>query len=220
MPEMSGIEVCRKLKADPQLRLIPIILVTAHDPQRGHCRGPQRRRRRLYNQAGYPRGLVGAAAVGLADQEHLRRVGCQQRATACEMAERAKAEEELRQRRSWNWWASWRAASPTSSTICSRPSKATRPMPWKVFRPRRGRYQDLQQVLKASSRASTLTRQLLGFSRRRALEKKHVDPNRVVADLAKMIRPLIGTSIQLEMRAGRRKSGLSAPTRASCSRPY
>ena len=55
--------------------------------------------------------------------------------------------------------------------------------------PQERRYQDLQQVLNASSRASTLTRQLLGYSRRRALEKKDIDPNRVVADLAKMIRP-------------------------------
>ena len=29
MPDMSGIEVCRQLKSDPELRLIPIILVTA-----------------------------------------------------------------------------------------------------------------------------------------------------------------------------------------------
>jgi C4-dicarboxylate-specific signal transduction histidine kinase len=49
--------------------------------------------------------------------------------------------------------------------------------------PHEQRYQDLQQVLNASSRAATITRQLLGFSRRGVLEKKHIDPNRVVADL-------------------------------------
>ncbi len=64
--------------------------------------------------------------------------------------------------------------------------------------PQEARHQDLQQVLNASIRASTLTRQLLGFSRRSVLEKKHVDPNRVVADLATMIRPLIGSPIRLE----------------------
>ena len=31
------------------------------------------------------------------------------------------------------------------------------------------------------------------------MEKKNIDPNRVVADLAKMIRPLIGARIQLEL---------------------
>ena len=65
--------------------------------------------------------------------------------------------------------------------------------------PQEQRYQDLQQVLNASSRAATITRQLLGFSRRRLLEKKHIDPNRVVADLVKMIRPLIGAQVQIEM---------------------
>ncbi len=65
--------------------------------------------------------------------------------------------------------------------------------------PQERRYQDLQQVLNASGRASALTRQLLGYSRRSALEKKNIDPNRVVADLAKMIRPLIGARIQLEL---------------------
>ena len=31
MPEMNGFEVCRRLKADPTLRRIPVLLVTAKD---------------------------------------------------------------------------------------------------------------------------------------------------------------------------------------------
>jgi PAS domain S-box-containing protein len=61
------------------------------------------------------------------------------------------------------------------------------------------RYDDLQEVCKATDRASTLTRQLLGFSRRSALQPKCANPNDVVRDLAKMVRPLIGEQILLEV---------------------
>ena len=46
--------------------------------------------------------------------------------------------------------------------------------------PQEGRYQDLQHVLQAANRASTLARQLLGFRRRTVLERTHIDPNRVL----------------------------------------
>ena len=61
---------------------------------------------------------------------------------------------------------------------------------------------DLRQIVKAADRAAAITRQLLGFSRRRVLEQRHVDPNRVVAELADMIRPLIGEHIRLETVLG------------------
>ena len=61
------------------------------------------------------------------------------------------------------------------------------------------RRQDLQQVLKASDRAATLTRQLLGFSRREVLNLTDLDPNDQVRDLVKLLRPLIGENIQIEM---------------------
>jgi len=64
------------------------------------------------------------------------------------------------------------------------------------------RYQDLQQVRKAADRAATLTRQLLGFSRRQILDRKNVDANALVADLGKMIRPVIGERIDLDLRLG------------------
>lgn len=59
--------------------------------------------------------------------------------------------------------------------------------------------QDLQQVDKAALRASTLTRQLLGFSRHQMLEAVALDPSTVVTDLVKMLRPLIGEDIDLEL---------------------
>ena len=64
--------------------------------------------------------------------------------------------------------------------------------------PEEDRYQDLQQVTKASERASMLTRQLLGFSRRQALERRHIDPNQLVIDTTKLVRPAIGEHIDLQ----------------------
>ena len=64
------------------------------------------------------------------------------------------------------------------------------------------RHQDLQQVRKAADRAAVLTRQLLGFGRRQILERKNVDPNTVVADLAKLVRPVIGERIELDLTLG------------------
>ncbi len=64
------------------------------------------------------------------------------------------------------------------------------------------RHQDLQQVIRAGDRAEQLTRQLLGFSRRQTLRYEHVEPNEVVLELEKMLRPVIGANIALDLRLG------------------
>ncbi len=56
-----------------------------------------------------------------------------------------------------------------------------------------------EQVLLASDRAATLTRQLLTFSRRQSLKLEQVDLNEVVGDFTKMLRRLLGPTIQLEL---------------------
>jgi len=61
------------------------------------------------------------------------------------------------------------------------------------------RYQDLEQVVKASDRAATLTRELLGFSRRQVLERVNLEPGEIVAAMVKMLRPLIGERIDLQI---------------------
>ncbi|MGA8273314.1 MAG: PAS domain S-box protein [Candidatus Sulfotelmatobacter sp.] len=54
-----------------------------------------------------------------------------------------------------------------------------------------------EAIQQASDRATTLTRQLLAFSRKQHLELKVVDVNTIVQDMERLLRPLIGEDIEL-----------------------
>jgi len=58
----------------------------------------------------------------------------------------------------------------------------------------------VQAIQQAADRATTLTRQLLAFSRKQLLELKVVDVNAIVADMERLLRPLIGENIDLTTR--------------------
>jgi two-component system, cell cycle sensor histidine kinase and response regulator CckA len=60
--------------------------------------------------------------------------------------------------------------------------------------PLHGKAEAIQQ---ASDRATTLTRQLLAFSRKQLLELKVVEVNAIVSDMERLLRPLIGEHIEL-----------------------
>jgi PAS domain S-box-containing protein len=51
-------------------------------------------------------------------------------------------------------------------------------------------------IQQASDRATTLTRQLLAFSRKQLLELKVVDVNSIVGDMERLLRPLIGENVE------------------------
>jgi len=59
------------------------------------------------------------------------------------------------------------------------------------------RWGNLQEIEKATQRASDLTRQLLAFSRRQILDLKVLDLNALLKDLNKMLRRIIGEDIEL-----------------------
>jgi two-component system cell cycle sensor histidine kinase/response regulator CckA len=56
----------------------------------------------------------------------------------------------------------------------------------------------IEEVLKASSRATSLTNQLLAFSRRQVIQPKILDVNVLVANMDRMLRRVIGEHIELE----------------------
>ena len=56
---------------------------------------------------------------------------------------------------------------------------------------------DIQEIVKAGHRATSLTRQLLAFSRRQIVQSEVLDLNATVLSLAKMLRRLIGEQIEL-----------------------
>jgi signal transduction histidine kinase/ActR/RegA family two-component response regulator len=58
----------------------------------------------------------------------------------------------------------------------------------------------LDIIQDAAKRAASLTRQLLAFSRRQVFEPSICDLNRIITELEKMLRPLIGEDIELVTR--------------------
>jgi PAS domain S-box-containing protein len=58
---------------------------------------------------------------------------------------------------------------------------------------------DAEEIHEAARRSAAITRQLLAFSRRQMLQTEVLDPNRLLASLESMLRPLIGESIDLHL---------------------
>jgi two-component system cell cycle sensor histidine kinase/response regulator CckA len=56
---------------------------------------------------------------------------------------------------------------------------------------------DVEEILQSARRGSGLTRQLLAFSRKQVLQPATLDLNDVVADIANMLRRLIGATVNL-----------------------
>ena len=60
------------------------------------------------------------------------------------------------------------------------------------------RRKDIAEILKATERAASLTRQLLAFSKRQVLRAESLSINAIVEDMAKIIRRLLGDGIRVD----------------------
>ncbi len=59
---------------------------------------------------------------------------------------------------------------------------------------------DLAEIIKAAQRASGLTKQLLAFSRQQVLNAAHVDVNRLISEMTRMLERLIGEDIKIVVK--------------------
>ncbi len=68
-----------------------------------------------------------------------------------------------------------------------------------TFAPGSPQREDLEEIRKASQRASALTRQLLAFSRQQVLQPVVVETNELVENLEKMLRRIVSEDIKLRL---------------------
>jgi signal transduction histidine kinase len=199
MPNMSGIDVCRKLKADVELRLIPVILVTARSREEEIVEGLNAGADDYIPKPVTQEILTARLRSALRVKSIYDELAASNERLSREISERAKAEEELRHAQKLELVGQLAGGIAHEFNNLLQAIEGYTAYAMEGLSPRDVRRQDLQEVLNASARASSLTRQLLGFSRRRVLEKKCLSPNRVVEDLAKMIASLVGGQIRLEL---------------------
>jgi two-component system, cell cycle sensor histidine kinase and response regulator CckA len=64
-------------------------------------------------------------------------------------------------------------------------------------------YKDVSSILSASKKAENLTRQILAFSRKQIYQPEIISINKIISDLEKMIRRLIGEDININIQTGK-----------------
>jgi CheY-like chemotaxis protein len=69
-----------------------------------------------------------------------------------------------------------------------------------LLRERAGEHEELDQIEHAAEQASSLTRQLLAFSRRQVLNPRVLDVNEVVAGMEAMVGRIIGDDVRLAVK--------------------
>ena len=221
MPGIGGQETCRRIKAAPGVRDIPLIMLTALEDARRDDRGPRRRRRRLHREVERLRGAEGARAGPDPAQAVRGREPAHPRGAAAqelEAAEARAAQAAGRDPRGAGRGA--RAARTASSrrsatrfrTTCARrcaPSTASARRCSRITRPRSTPSgQDyLRRVRAAAQRMGELIDDLLELSRvgrggaRAASDDLSALARKVLVELAKRESPIAGSSVRDRGRA-------------------
>ena len=139
-----------------------------------------------------------------------RKVAERTQALEYEMAERAKAEESLRQSQKMDAVGQLAAgvAHDFNNLLTVIRGHADLLLSGATNGPPPG--ESLKQISQAAERASSLTRQLLVFSRKETARYEPVDLNRVLANASGLLRRLIGEHIELRLSCSETPAGLTA----------
>lgn len=215
MPEMNGYEVCQRLKANDALRDIPIIFISALDETSEKIKA--------FNEGGidYITKPFQAEEVHarvkthlelrrlqkeLCEQNQLLEIKVQERTAELlksneqlkkEIEERIKLEKELIQ--SQKMEAVGRLAGGVAHDFNNLliVIEAYSYFALKRLADDDPLHREIEEIRKAGNRASSLTRQLLAFSRRQVIQPLVLNLNHVVKEMDKMLCRLVGEDVEL-----------------------
>ena len=209
MPGMDGLEVCRRLKGDAQLGLIPIVLATAKGSDEDIVHGLDAGADDYVTKPFNPWVLAARLRAAIRVKQSRDLLSQANEKLLVEIRERKQAEESLRKkdealRQSQKLEAMGRLAAGVAhefNNFLLAIVGFTEAIMEKL-RPEDAPYQYSKRILEVAGRAAAITRQLLGFSRHLRLERKAVDANQVVTDLAELVRPILGKHVELSVTLG------------------
>lgn len=187
MPEIDGVEACRRIKSRSEFQDIPVIMVSSNEG--GHF-------------------LDDAFTAGAADyitkplnRRELRARVSSALALKRETDDRKRAYVELEKQflQSQKLESVGRLAGGIAHDFNNMltPIMGYAQLGLSQVPPEDSLHTNLQEVMKAAEKAAKLARQLLGFSRRHLVEPKIVNLNDLVEDIHNMLRRLIGDDVEL-----------------------
>ena len=209
MPDMSGIEVCRKLKEDERTRAVPVILVTAMGLDENVVAGLDAGADDYVSKPFNAEVLAARVRAALRTKESYDAVAELNRQLRQEIEYRRQVEETLEKKEAQLRQAQKMEAVGTLAGGIAhefnnllQAIRGYTTFAMDDLEPDQQAHQDLEQVVTAVDRAASLTSQLLRFSRAETLEREHLNLNDTVRIVIKMLRPLIGEHIDVEAHLG------------------
>ncbi|HIQ19649.1 MAG TPA: response regulator, partial [Planctomycetes bacterium] len=209
MPDMSGIEVCRKLKEDERTRAVPVILVTAMGLDENVVAGLDAGADDYVSKPFNAEVLAARVRAALRTKESYDAVAELNRQLRQEIEYRRQVEETLEKKEAQLRQAQKMEAVGTLAGGIAhefnnllQAIRGYTTFAMDDLEPDQQAHQDLEQVVAAVDRAASLTSQLLRFSRAETLEREHLNLNDTVRIVIKMLRPLIGEHIDVEAHLG------------------
>ena len=215
MPDMNGFEVCKRLKENERLRDIPILFISALNDLSDKIEafklgGVDYITKPFQAEEVYARINIHLELIRLQnelrDQNKILEKTVQERTADLlasnlqlkqEIEERKKLKKELIQ--SQKMEAVGRLAAGVAHDfnnllmIINGYSEFSQ----KGVSPDEPLYSHLEEIKKAVSRATALTRQLLTFSRKQVIQSQTVNLNDLIQEISKMLRRLIGEDVEL-----------------------
>jgi len=187
MPEMDGVEACRRIKASPQLQDVPIIVVTVHDEVK-------------YLEDAFAAGAMDYITKPVNKLEMLARVrSALSLKREVDSRKRAHLELERQFLHAQKMGSLGRLASGVAHDLNNllTPIMGYAQLGVMELPPGNSLRTNLEEVQKAAERASTLTHQLLALSRRQVIGPKVIDPNHLIANMSRMLQRVIGEDVEL-----------------------